>query len=289
MMKKILAICFFLCSAIISYAQKPAYPSSVSVYKYLNEKKYDRAKPLIDELCCNAYLKYNPKAHFWKGLIYQGIYEDTTEYNYGISKDSALIISLQSYFNSYLFNIDSKIAAADIFIQNSQRINEFLDKTINDTLRDSLTFLNMCDSIYPDIYSYIGKAVLLNEIQKEDYFQVFKTIEQRGKNIDRSKVSINYRQFKLPEISGTFTATVKSHRINPDSRHLYFGKNYTFYYYILSGCVYDHVTMKVSGFYVVKGKRVILHPSDKSVKIRLRLKKDMLIQKFLLFNRFKFR
>lgn len=289
MYKISLVLYLILICQIYSYGQTSVYPSSIAAYKYFKEKRYDRAKPLIDELCLNASLKYNPKAHFWKALIYQGIYDDTTECNYGISKDSALIISLQSYINSFLFNIDCKIAAAEIFLQNSQKINEFLDETINDTLRDSLTFLNMCDSLYPNIYSYIGKAVLLNEIQKEDFIQVFKTIESRGKNIDRTKISINYRQYKLPEISGTFTAIVKSHRFNPDSRHLHFGKNYTFHYYILSGCVYDQVKMRVSGFYVLKGKRIILYPSGKSGKIRLRVKNDMLIQKFLFFNRFKFR
>ncbi len=288
-MKKVLTICLIMSCATISFAQTSAYPSSVTVYIYLKEKRYDRAKPVIDELCLNVPLKYDPKTNFYKGLIYQGIFDDTTECNYGISKDSALIVSLQAYINSYLFNVDCKIPAAEIFLLNSQRKYEFFEETINDTLRDTLTFINMCDSLFPEIYSYVGKAVLLNVNQKKDFIQVFNTIESRGKNIDRSKVSICYNQFILPEIFGTFTAEVKRHRFNPDSRHLYFGKNYTFHYYILSGCVFDRVKERVSGLYVLKGKRLILYPSDKSGKMRFRLKNDMLIQKFLIFNRFRFR
>lgn len=288
-MKKVLTICLIMSCATISFAQTSAYPSSVSVYNYLKEKRYDRAKLAIDELCLNATLKYDPKTNFYKGLIYQRIYDDTTECDYGISKDSALIVSLQSYINSYLFNVDCKMPAAEIFLQDSQRIYEFLYETINDTLRDSLTFMNMFDSLFPGIYSYIENAKMLNGSQKFSFTRAFTIIESYEKNIDRSKVSINYRQFKLPEIFGTFTANVKSHRFNPDSRHLYFGENYSFHYYILSGCVYDHVKMRNSGFYVLKGNKVILYPSGKSGKIRLRVKNDMLIQKFLFFNRFKFR
>jgi|GEM_PF-5092765 len=289
-MKKVLAICLIMSCATISFAQTSAYPSSVTVYINLKEKRYDRAKPVIDELCLNVPLKYDPKTNFYKGLIYQGIFDDTTECNYGISKDSALIVSLQAYINSYLFNVEyDDIQVSEKVLYNINDISKQLYETLNDPLRDTLVFLSMCDSLFPDVYSVIEKAQMLNESQKFSFTRAFTIIESHGKNIDRSKVSINYRQFKLPEMFGTYLATEKRPKGYPDSRYLQFCKNYTFWYFVVTDFDYDSVRKRVSGVYVVKGKRIILYPSGKSGKIRLRLKNDMLIQKFLIFNRFRFR
>ena len=92
-MRKLTFIIALLLCANVSFAQMGKVTSAVSCY---TQGKLDKAKELIDEAIGHEKCVNNPKAHFVRGQIYQGIFESQDE-NYKKLSADPLPIVWESY------------------------------------------------------------------------------------------------------------------------------------------------------------------------------------------------
>lgn len=170
-MKKYFVILLILISIKV-FPQDGSTNCCLNVYNYLQAKKIDRAKECID-LCMQVpQLKIDPKSWLFRGVIYLAIYDDTSALDYGISKDSALLVGIQSYLVSYCLNKHDTISADRMLYDSLYRL-EHLSAFESSQYADEGVAARLYDSIFPRVFDLIEQASLLSNKEKECYNELF--------------------------------------------------------------------------------------------------------------------
>lgn len=124
-MRKLTFIIALLLCVNVSFAQMGKVTSAVSFY---TQGKLDKAKELIDEAIGHEKCVNNPKAHFVRGQIYQGIFESQDE-NYKKLSSDPLPIVWESYQKVIQLD-DKKKFEKDLKAQFANLVIDFTNQGI---------------------------------------------------------------------------------------------------------------------------------------------------------------
>lgn len=124
-MRKLTFIIALLLCVNVSFAQMGKVTSAVSFY---TQGKLDKAKELIDEAIGHEKCVNNPKAHFVRGQIYQGIFESQDENYKKLSKDPLPIV--WESFQKVIQLDDKKKFEKDLKAQFANLVVDFTNQGI---------------------------------------------------------------------------------------------------------------------------------------------------------------
>jgi tetratricopeptide (TPR) repeat protein len=150
-MKKILIVLVLVAASQISNAQKQKVNSA---WNYLKYEEYDKAKAAIDEAEANEDSKGLWKTWYYKGLIYQAIYEKKLDKQ--MNAGDALKAACEAYKKS--LDIDAKHDYADEALKNLQAVNYLFGKE-TDLFYKEKDFSKSLEAIKMQlsIYDYLKK------------------------------------------------------------------------------------------------------------------------------------
>ncbi len=159
-MKKILSITLLLCSVtFISSAQKALVQKAYNYYKEPYQQ-YDEAKKAIDEAMNSDENKANEKFWYYRGLIYQALYNNAT---YGNLCNNCLVTAYESFTKANEVNPKNEWAEIIKGLNMNLLMRDFFNKGVNDfnhsKFVDALTSFEYVQKINPsDTSSILNSA-----------------------------------------------------------------------------------------------------------------------------------
>lgn len=194
-MKKYFAILLILIS-VKALPQDGITNCCQSFYNHLQAKKFDRAKECIDLCMQIPQVRVDAKLWLYRGLIYQTIYDDTSALDYGIGKDSALLVGIQSYLVSYCLNKYDTISADRMIYDSLYRLEHLSTFESSQCLNEAVA-VRLYDSIFPRVFDLIEQASLLSNKEKECYNELFEMMRVNLDAIQLERIQSDEIHFEV--------------------------------------------------------------------------------------------
>lgn len=210
LMKRIFICIIIILQSTLTFSQSgglicPSQPCECQSHYYL-KKNLVNAR-LYSDYCIkknNEKSILNPKTWFYRGLIYQKVYEvydsiysllnDSTldssakshfkDLYHNISKDSVLNISMESYLKAFCYNIQNDTLSTDKIIYDSNYRIQQLEKFKTYEFKNIRYVLELRDIFLPQILDYVAMKTFSLSEEDKIYTEIFWGIIENTGNIE---------------------------------------------------------------------------------------------------------
>jgi len=188
MRKKLFLLFLLCCSFFVVSAQKGLIQKAYNYYKEPYQQ-YDEAKKAIDEAMLNEENKNNEKAWYYRGLIYQALYNNPT---YGHLCNNCLVTAYESFIKANEINPKNEWAEIIRSLNLNLLMRDFFNKGVDDfnhgKYADALTSFEYVQKINPS-----DTSVILNSAFAADKAHD----REKAKLYYNRLINMNYRDDKV--------------------------------------------------------------------------------------------